>query len=315
MIVLYIILFFIFAVILTSFICFMKVFYSPKRKVFGPDEYEMLEGEIYEPYHESMRGWMKQLREMPHGEFEIKSFDGLALRGKYFETKKGAPIELMFHGYKGNAERDLCGGVFRAFALGHNALIIDHRASGQSEGHVITFGVDEYRDCLRWVEFAINKFGADVELILTGISMGAATVMTAAGFELPKNVKFVLADCGYSTAKDIIKKVIRDMKLPDNILYPFVKLGAKIFGRFDLEEVSPLESMKKCKVPVIFYHGDTDDFVPCDMSRELYDACINKKRIEIIVGAGHGLCYPKSKEQYLNAAREFENEIDRKNPA
>lgn len=315
MIAFYIVLFLIFAVLLTSFICFMKVFYSPKRKILGPDEYEMLEGEIYEPYHESMRGWMKQLREMPHGKFEIKSFDGLTLRGKYFETKEGAPIELMFHGYKGNAERDLCGGVFRAFALGHNALIIDHRASGTSEGNVITFGVNEYKDCLRWVDFAINQFGADIELILTGISMGAATVMTAAGFNLPKNVKFVLADCGYSTAKDIIKKVIRDMKLPDNILYPFVKLGAKIFGNFDLEEVSPLESMKKCKVPVIFYHGDTDDFVPCEMSRELYDACTNKKRIEIISGAGHGLCYPKSKEQYLNAAREFENEIDRKNPA
>ena len=315
MLALYIVLFLIFAVFLTSFICFMMVFYSPNRKVLGPDEYEMLEGEIYEPYHESMRGWMKQLREMPHGEFEIKSFDGLSLRGKYYETQKGAPIELMFHGYKGNAERDLCGGVFRAFALGHNAFIIDHRASGQSEGNVITFGVNEYKDCLRWVDFAISQFGADVELILTGISMGAATVMTAAGFELPENVKFVLADCGYSTAKDIIKKVIRDMKMPDNILYPFVKLGARIFGNFDLEEVSPLESMKKCKVPVIFYHGDTDDFVPCYMSRELYDACTNKKRIEIISGAGHGLCYPKSKDQYLNAAREFENEIDRKNPA
>ena len=106
MIALYIVLFLIFAVFLTSFICFMMAFYSPNRKVLGPDEYEMLEGEIYEPYHESMRGWMKQLREMPHGEFEIKSFDGLSLRGKYFETQTGAPIELMFHGYKGNAERE-----------------------------------------------------------------------------------------------------------------------------------------------------------------------------------------------------------------
>lgn len=315
MIALYIVLALLAVILITAFVCFMMTFYSPSRKVLGPDEYEMLVGEIYEPFHESMRGWMKQLREMPHGEFEIKSFDGLTLRGKYYEKIKGAPIEIMFHGYKGNAERDLCGGVFRAFALGHNALIVDHRASGTSEGHVITFGVNEYKDCLRWVDFAISQFGDDVELILTGISMGAATVMTAAGFDLPKNVKFVLADCGYSTAKDIIKKVIRDMKLPDKLFYPFVKLGAKIFGRFDLEEVSPLESMKKCRVPVIFYHGDTDDFVPCEMCRELYDACISEKRIEIIEGAGHGLCYPSSKEKYLCAAREFEDEIDRKNPA
>ena len=309
MIALYIILFLIFAVFLTSFICFMKVFYSPKRKVLGENEFDLLEGEIYEPYHESMIGWMKQIRSMPHDEFEITSFDGLKLRGRYYETKKGAPIEIMFHGYQGNAERDLCGGVFRAFALDHNALIVDHRASGTSDGRIITFGINEHKDCLRWVDFAVKHFGDDVRLILTGISMGAATVMTASGCDLPKNVMFVLADCGYTTAKDIIKKVIRDMKLPDNLLYPFVKLGARIFGRFDLEETSPLERVKQSRVPIIIYHGDTDAFVPCEMSRELYEACSAKKRLEIISGVGHGLCYPSNKEQYLSAAREFENSL------
>lgn len=296
-------------ILITSFVCFMMTFYSPRRKPVGKDEYPMPPGEIYEPYHEAMRDWVKSIRSMPHEDIEITSYDGLRLCGKYYEYKKGAPTELLFHGYQGSAERDLCGGVERCFAIGRNALIINQRASAESEGSVITFGIREHKDCLSWIDYAVSRFGKDTKIIITGVSMGAATVMMAAGEQLPENVACVLADCGYSSAKKIIKKVIRDMGLPADFFYPFVKLGALIFGGFRLEENSPIEAMKRCKIPVIFIHGDTDDFVPCDMSRELYEACASeKKKLVTIPGAGHGLAFPANKEMYLNALTEFEKE-------
>ena len=287
--------------LITSFICFMMVFRAPKRRVLGENEYEIPEGDIYEVFRDEMVGWIKSIRNMPHEDVSITSFDGLTLRGKYYEQNNGAPIEIMFHGYKGNAERDLCGAVERAFSVGRNALIVDQRGSGRSDGNVITFGINERRDCLSWIDFAINKFGADTKIMITGISMGAATVMMASGEELPTNVIGTLADCGYTSAKEIIKKVITEMKLPADILYPFVKLGARIFGRFDLEETSPLEAMNNCKVPVIFVHGDDDAFVPYDMSVHLHEACASDKKILITIkGAGHGLAYPVDKEGYIN---------------
>lgn len=295
-----------FIVLLTSFICFMRVFYFKNPGPMGKDEYELPVGRIYEPYAEQMIGWMKSLREMQSQSFEIMSFDGLTLRGKYYECKKDAPIEIMFHGYQGNSERDLCGGVFRAFRLEHNVLLVDHRAGGASDGRIITFGINERRDCLGWIDLAISHFGKDCKLILTGVSMGAATVMMASAERLPANVRYVLADCGYSTAKDIIKKVIREMHLPPEILYPFVRLGGRIFGRFDLEETSPLEAVKSSNVPILFIHGNGDDFVPCDMSVELYGACGSEKELVIIEGAGHGLAYPVNKEEYLAALSEFD---------
>ena len=296
-------------VTVTALVCYFKVFYVPPRKAANPDEYPMPPGEIYEPYREMMTEWVKSIRSMPKENMEITSHDGLRLTGTYYEYKKGAPLEILFHGYKGNAERDLSGGVERCFAIGRNALIVNQRASADSDGNTATFGILERRDCLAWIDFAIKHFGEDTKIILTGVSMGAATVMMAAGEELPKNVVCVLADCGYSSAKEIIKKVIRDMRLPDTLLYPFVKLGARIFGGFDLEETSPIEAMKVCKIPVIFIHGDTDDFVPCDMSRELFEACSSEhKSFVAISGAGHGIAYPADKEAYLNALRDFEKE-------
>ena len=290
-----------------SFVCFYKVFYSPKRKILGADEFEIPEGEIYEVYREDMINWMKDIRQRPHEEFSIKSFDGLTLRANYYEYEPGAITEILFHGYKGNAERDLSGAVERCFALGRNALIVDHRASGKSEGHVISFGVNEHKDCLRWMNFALEHFGKDTKLILTGISMGAATVMMAAGTKLPENVICILADCGYSSQKEIIEKVITDMKLPAKLLYPFVKLGAKLFGRFDLEETTPMEAMKKCAVPIIFVHGDDDAFVPHYMSVKLFEMCVcDKKHLITIKGAGHGLAFPSDKEGYLSELAKIE---------
>ena len=301
-------------VLLISYICFRQVFYVKRKE--RPAEYKISlpKGELYEPYHPQMKRWILEARALESEDHYIKSFDGLTLHAKYFECQKGAPIEIMFHGYRGNAERDLSGGVQRCFALGRNVLLVDQRTSRGSDGSVITFGVNEHKDCLAWVDFAVKQFGPDVKLILTGISMGASTVLMAAGKELPPNVVGVLADCGFSSAKKIIKKCAAELKLPADLMYPFIKLGAKIFGHFDLEEYTPLEAMETCKLPVIFFHGETDDFVPCDMSRELYEVCQAPKRLVTIPNAGHGLVYVVDNDNYFKAVCEFftENGVETK---
>ena len=292
-------------VLLTAFICFYMAFFVPHHAPVAIDDYTIPKGEIYEPYRESMVKWMKEVRAMPHEDFYITSHDGLKLHGRYYEYAPGAPIELMVHGYRGTGDRDLCGGVQRCFKLGRSALVIDQRTTGESEGKVITFGIREHLDCRAWAAFMADHFGPDAKIILTGISMGASTVIMAAGAPLPPQVKGVLADCGFSAAKDIICKVIRQLKLPAKLLYPFVRLGAMVFGGFDPERYSAREAAKTATVPIIFFHGETDDFVPYEMSKENFDACTSRKMLITTPGAGHGLCYPVDPKGYLQALRDF----------
>ena len=134
------------AIAATAYICFRIAFYVPERKPVDPNHYDIPEGDIYEPFREQMIQWIDEVRHMPQEEMAIQSFDGLTLRGKYFEYAPGAPIELMLHGYRGNSERDMGGGVQRCFALGRSALIVDQRACGASDGKVISFGVNESLD-------------------------------------------------------------------------------------------------------------------------------------------------------------------------
>ena len=285
--------------------CYRVAFYVPPRKPLPEGFIDLPPGRVYEPFHHRMRAWAVENRSRKQEHFSIRSFDGLTLWGTYYEYAPGAPIELMFHGYRGNAQRDLPGGVQRCFACGRSAFVVDQRCSGRSQGRTITFGIRERRDCLAWVDFLLEHFGPHVRIILTGISMGAATVVMAGGEDLPPNVIGILADCGYSSQKEIMLKTAGEMGFPPKLCYPFVKLAAKVLGGFDLEETTPLEALKRVKVPVIFFHGEADDFVPCHMSREMYRACPGKKALYTVPGADHGLSYPMDMEGYVAALREF----------
>lgn len=295
------------AFIAVSFICYRMTFYSRKRIPKPEGEYSLPKGKLYEPYYDQIKVWQKETMELPHEDVEITSHDGLTLKGKYYEYKKGSPLEILFHGYRGNPKRDMGGAVQRCFTLGRSALLVNQRAHGVSEGSTITFGVNERRDCLRWVDFAIEHFGSDVKIILTGLSMGASTVLMAAGEDLPENVVCILADCGYSSQKEIIKKVVREIGISPKLAYPFIRAGAFIFGHFDLEETSPMEAVKKSKKPIIFIHGDDDDFVPYQMSLDMYEVCPTAKALVTVKGAGHGLAFIMGQEQYIKEVKEFDS--------
>lgn len=306
------IIFFIILSIIISFavsvtiVSYYKVFYSPKRKTLADGEYGLPAGKMFEKFKDEMQSAIDFARAYNYKEFQIKSFDGkLTLNARYYEKFKDAPIELMLHGYRGSGERDLSVGIERAFKVGRNAFVVDHRGAGRSEGNVISFGINEYKDALKWLDFMINHFGNDVKIVITGISMGASTALMMAGTNLPKNVIGVLADCGFTSAKQIIKKVVKDMRLNPTITYPFVYLAGRFAG-FNIEENSAIQAVKNAKVPIIFVHGEADDFVPKSMSEENFNACASHKKLLIIKGAGHGSAYMVDPALYLETVKSFD---------
>lgn len=241
----------------------------------------------------------------PYEAVSIVSHDGLKLTGRYYHVAEGAPLQILCHGYKGNAIRDFCGCWKIAVEAGHNVLLINERSHGGSEGHTITFGILERRDVLEWIQYANGRFG-NVPVLLGGVSMGAATVLMAAGMELPENVKGVIADCPYDAPANIIKKVLgKDMNMPETVVYPLIRLGGRLFGRFDLESDSPVEAVKRAKIPILLIHGDDDRFVPYDMSCNIYAAAQEKIEFYTIPDAGHAINYPMAPEMYRAAVMGF----------
>lgn len=293
-----------FLLLIGSYICYRLAFLVSERKM--TELFDMLDTEQYAPYKEQTFQMFKHAGSIPYEEVWIETFDGEKLFGKYYEVSQGAAVQIMFHGYRSVAEIDFCGGLPFALAEGYNVLLVDQRAHGRSSGKCLTFGVKERYDCVSWVNYVIERFGKDTRIILYGMSMGAATVMMAAGLSLPENVKGIVADCGYTSPAAILKKVLRDRHYPVWIVYPLVRLGGRIFGGFDTEEASAREAMTHCSIPVLLIHGEDDDFVPCYMSVDNYEACIlEHKKLLTFPGAGHALSYFLDEERYVNGVRSF----------
>ena len=290
-------------VLTASYLSYRIAFYAPKRL---PDaEVAMPVGEQYEKHRPGISKSVEDMLARPFEPVTITSHDGKKLYARYYYVAENAPLQIFFHGYKSSAELDCCGGSKLAAKLGQNTLVADQRSHGKSEGSCITFGIQERRDCLTWIQYALTRFGKDTKIILSGLSMGAATVLMATDLSLPPNVVGVIADCPYSSPKAIIQKVSRDMHLPARIVYPFVKLGAKIFGGFDLEESSALSAVANTNIPILLIHGEDDHFVPCDMSRSIHKACASQITFQTVPGAGHGLSYMVAPEIYEKVTTDF----------
>jgi fermentation-respiration switch protein FrsA (DUF1100 family) len=284
-----------------SYYAYRKAFLSDRKRQEDWDGFIRRAGEE----GPQVRELMEQLKGITAEDVFINSFDGLKLHGRYYHVKDGAPLDIQFHGYNGNAMRDFCGGNKISRESGHNSLLIDQRAHGMSRGKTISFGINERKDCLSWVRYAVERFGEDTEIVLSGVSMGAATVLMASDLGLPKNVKAIVADCGYSSPKAIINKVMRDSGLPDKLMYPFVWLGAMVFGKFNLTESSAVSAVSESDVPILIIHGGADDFVPCYMAEEIYKACRSEKKLLIVPGAGHGMSYLVDKDLYEKTVKDF----------
>ena len=168
----------------------------------------------------------------------ITAQDGTPLAARYYHHHDGAPLAIIFHGYRGYAARDGLGGYTLCTKLGYNILLPDQRAHGYSGGHTITMGVKERYDARDWAVWARSHFGPNVPIFLMGVSMGAATVLLAAGLNLPDNVCGIVADCGYTSPRDITRKCLPEYLpgMPLELTYAIGRLGAKLFGHFDPED-------------------------------------------------------------------------------
>lgn len=282
---------------------YFKAFYSPSKR-------EVMSGQL--PDSEQYREAKKHIKELigyatsiAFEEIYIKSYDGTSLYGRYYHTKKDAPVQILFHGYKGSPMRDFCGGLLLALKSGFNVILVDQRAHGKSSGNTICFGIKERYDALAWIKYVIERFG-NVPVFLTGISMGGATVLMASELDSPDNVVGIIADCPYSSPGEIIREFCKNMGMPPRIVYPFAYLGALLFGKCNLNKASAYKAVQNTNLPILIFHGENDNFVPCWMSEKIYDACKSKdKFLYTFKDADHGMSYMSDNEKYESAYNDF----------
>ena len=246
-------------------------------------------------------------RQRLHDRVTSTGWDGVKLVGHWFPQQNAARIVLAMHGWRSSWTADF-GAIAPFFQKsGCSILFAEQRGHGESEGEHIGFGMLERHDVLEWVRWLRETCGEAQPVYLAGVSMGAATVLMAAGLELPENVHGILADCGFLSAQDAWKHVSEQ-----NLHVRYGGIRRALASRqcrkrigMAADDYTTLDAMAQCRVPVLFIHGTEDRFVPVQATLENYRACAAPKRLLLVPGAGHAVSYHKDQKRYEDAVLDF----------
>lgn len=249
---------------------------------------------------------LKAFINMPFEVIEKTSDNGEKMIAKVLVPPiSNGKLIIACHGARSSGVGEFCFMKDYFYNNGFTLIMPDHRGCGESEGKFLGYGTHESKDTLIWLDYAKKRF-PQLDIFLLGVSMGAATVLMMSSMVSPADVKGIIADCAYTSAYDeFAYQAKASFHLPAFPIIDICNLYCKALCKYSFKDASPIEHVKKAKVPVLFIHGRADDFVPFYMEKQLYDACRSEKEYIEVDGAMHARSYYTNPNQYENAMNNF----------
>lgn len=238
----------------------------------------------------------------------IINHEGLRLHALYAAHPWARGTAILAHGYTDTAWSMMMLGRMYYNNLHYNILLPEHERHGLSEGEAIQMGWHDRINLEQWISVT-EQVWPNKPIFLHGISMGAATVMMCSGDPLPKTVKGIIEDCGYTSVWDEFSGEIRkQFGLPVHPLMDVASWLCDLKYGWDFKEASALDQVAKSTLPMLFIHGDADTFVPTSMVYPLYDAKTQGyKKLWITEGVTHAQSYYNYPDEYLREVKDFIN--------
>lgn len=262
-------------------------------------------------FHTARREAAQALASRENELVRITGYDETPLLGHWFPQENAKRVIIAMHGWRSSWSKDfglLCDMWERNDC---SVLYAEQRGQGGSGGDYMGFGLIERYDCLEWIHWVTERCGGQLPIYLMGISMGATSVLMAAGLNLPENVHGVIADCGFTSPHEIWRYVTNaNLHLPYGLNGIFANRLCRKKIQIGSEDYSTLDALQDTAVPVLLIHGTEDRFVPIEMCYENYLACVSPKKLFIVPGAGHGMSCYVDQAGYEAACQDFWRQHD-----
>lgn len=249
---------------------------------------------------------IKELKNYHSEPITVVTADGLKLYGYFYRNPKETKVTIVcLHGYNSTGYGDFGSRALGYLKLGYNVLIVNHRHSAKSEGKCTGFGVLDRYDVPLWLD-AVNARIPDGEIFISGLSMGGALAMQVSCMDLPKNVKAIIEDCGFTSVKEVFEyQCRRVVHFVPHLTIKIIDFYMRKFAGYGADEVNSVDTVKHSKVPIFFIHGDTDYFVPTEMVFRVYDACTTEKELYLVKDCGHAMSEFKDPDEYFKRIDNF----------
>lgn len=287
---------------------FMMAYATRPDDNYGKD-YDLTYSMVYGKYPE-LQQWHDSLVSLNlWRDTMLVNADGLKLHGIIIEQGDSARGSMMMiHGYCDNAPVMMRYAYCDYHELGMNVLLPERQNCGKSEGDFITFGWLDHWDMHLWAELMHNTW-PDKDLWIHGLSMGAATTMMMSGDEWPDSlqVKGFIEDCGYSSTWDQLSFQLEDQfgMAAFPALY-VASIASFNHNGYIFSEGDAKSQVAKSTKPMLFIHGENDDFVPTAMAYECFEAkTTGYKELWIAPGSRHAKSIHDHYQEYVSHMAQF----------
>jgi pimeloyl-ACP methyl ester carboxylesterase len=195
-------------------------------------------------------------------------------------------VLLWFHGNAGNLS-DRADLMLRLARIPAQVFIVDYRGYGRSEGKPTEQGL--YRDAVAaWRYLLDDRRVMPSKIIIFGISLGGAVAVDLATRVSPAGL---IVESSFTSVPDMAAHHYR------------IVPRALIRIRMD-----SLAKIPRITAPKLHIHSQSDEIVPIELGRRLYEAAPRPKRFHEIAGAGHNETYIVGGAGYFEAIRSFVEE-------
>lgn len=261
-----------------------------------------LEETHYKPFMNMVIDNMHEFMDIPYEEVSIKSFDGLKLYGKYYKNQDSNKTCIFFHGYHADPYNNCNTPGLMLLKMGYNILVITERSHGKSEGKYITFGVNEKKDAMAWIEFLNNRYNPE-SILVWGVSMGCGVVEMISD-KMPSNVKALVLDCGFTGSYEMVYYSCKKKNKLALLFMPGIKLFCRLKGHFKLAHEEAKKALSNTLLPCFFIHGEKDLLVPYSMGVDNYIS-VKTNKYFFKTDVGHAVSIYPYKEEIEEKLKDF----------
>ncbi len=250
--------------------------------------------------HESL----EEIQKLPHEILEIKSSDGVYLRGVYYPAEKESDKTVIcIHGFGSHAEREWAFPGLFYHSIGFNVLIPYQRAHGLSEGEKITFGVLEAFDMNNWIG-EVNRITPDGKILIHGLSMGGGIALGLSDEKELTSIKGIISDAPTTSVESFFYNVSREVfgKKGDLVAKCAIDDLNKYTG-LDAKNYDFIENVKESAIPILLSAGSMENREDTFAEIKKNNPCDTE--ILILEGCNHGNGMYKQTEIYQSKIREF----------
>lgn len=221
----------------------------------------------------------------------------------YYVNTGSRKTAFILHGWRDQAIKFFYLARMYECEFGYNVIMPDLYASGKSDGEAIRMGWLDRFDMLRWLEV----FRTDT-VVVHGVSMGGAATMMMSAETMPDGIMDIrfIDDCGYTSVWDEFASEMKNQfGLPEFPLMYSANIICKLHFGWGFNEASAIRQVAKCRYPMLFIHGDSDNIVPTTMAYRLYKAKPYPKKLWIVPGTSHARSYMNHRKEYIQRVGAF----------